>query len=178
MAELPEKIKQIALVHAQLINSVVMVCQNKQLINLLEPELIKAEQNGWIELVKRIRKILKGKRKSNLLIGLDEEDAAIILAILVGIQNPDELPKLNQVEKGKYAPEAISKLINACQNNDIQAIQLLNSMLEQMKSTDGDMNSMAFIIEKFSKNNMDIDELIAKMTEQGKKLVEELLNKL
>ena len=178
MAKLPEKVKQIALVHAQLINSVVMACQNNQLICLLEPELIKAEQNGWIELIKRIRKILNGNRNSKLLIGLDEEDAGIILSILVGIQNPDELPKLNQVNKGKFAPDAISKLIKACQSNDIQAKELLINMLTQMKSTEGDMNTMAFIIEKLSENDLDIDGLKLKMTEQGRKLVDDLLSKL
>ena len=178
MAKLPEKVKQIAIVHAQLINSVVMACQNHQLIRLLEPELIKAEQNGWTELIKRIRKILNGNRKSKLLIGLDEEDAGIILSILVGIQNPNELPKLNQIDKGKFAPDAISKLIKACQINDVQAKELLNNMLVQMKSTDGDMNIMAFIIEKLSRNDMDIDELKIKMTEQGTKIVNDLLDKL
>jgi hypothetical protein len=178
MAKLPEKVKQIAIVHAQLINSVVMACQNNQLIRLLEPELIKAEQNGWTELIKRIRKILNGNRKSKLLIGLDEEDAGIILSILVGIQNPNELPKLNQIDKGIFAPDAISKLIKACQINDVQAKELLNNMLVQMKSTDGDMNIMACIIEKLSRNDMDIDKLKIKMTEQGTKLVDDLLDKL
>jgi len=178
MAKLPEKIKQIALVHAQLINSVVMACQNKELLNFLEPELIKAEQNGWIELVKRIRKILNGNRKSKLLIGLDEEDAGIILAILVGLQNPSELPKLNQVNKAQYAPDAISKLIKAYQANDAQAKQLLDQMLTQMKSTDGDMQSMAIIIEKLSQKDMDIDLIKREMSEQGRKLVDDLLEQL
>jgi len=178
MAKLPEKVKQIAIVHAQLINSVVMACQNKQLLNLLEPELIKAEQNGWIELVKRIRRILDGNRKTKLLIGLDEEDAGIILAILVGLQNPAELPKLNQVNKGQFAPDAIAKLIKAYQAADSQAIQLLDHMLIQMKNSDGDMQSMAFIIEKLTQHDLDIDAIKQQMSEQGRKLVDDLLDKL
>jgi hypothetical protein len=178
MAKLPEKVKQIAIVHAQLINSVVMACQNKQLLNFLEPELIKAEQNGWTELVKRIRKILAGNRKTNLLIGLDEEDAGIILSILVGIQNPNELPKLNQINKAQFAPQAISKLIKAYKANDIQAKQLLDNMLIQMKSSEGDMKSMAFIIEKVCHNNLDIDAIKREMSEQGRKLVDKLLEQL
>jgi len=178
MAKLPEKVKQIAMVHAQLINSVVMACQNKQLLNFLEPELIKAEQNGWIELVKRIRKILAGNRKTKLLIGLDEEDAGIILAILVGIQNPQQLPKLNQVNKGQFAPEAIAKLIKAYQANDIQAKQLLDNMLVQMKSSEGDMKNMALIIEKLCQNNLDIDLIKKKMSEQGRQLVDDLFDQL
>lgn len=178
MAKLPEKVKQIAIVHAQLINSVVMACQNKQLLNFLEPELIKAEQNGWIELVKQIRKILNGNRNTKLLIGLDEEDAGIILAILVGIQNPQALPKLNQVNKGQFAPDAISKLIKAYQANDIQAKQLLDDMIVQMKNTEGDMKIMALIIEKLSLDNMDIDLDKRKMSEQGRKLVDDLLQQL
>ncbi|MFK5892298.1 MAG: hypothetical protein QM504_03655 [Pseudomonadota bacterium] len=178
MAKLPEKVKQIAIVHAQLINSVAMACQNKQLLPLLEPELVKAEQNGWTELIKRIRKILNGNRKTNLLINLDEEDAGIILAILVGIQNPNQLPKLNQVDKAKFAPEAISKLIHAYRINDIQAKELLDNMLVQMKSSEGDMKIMAFIIEKLNVNDLDIDALKRNMTEQGRQLIDDLMNKL
>ncbi|MFK5985720.1 MAG: hypothetical protein QM479_09860 [Pseudomonadota bacterium] len=175
MAKLPEKVKQIALVHAQLINSVVATCQNKELLHLLEPELYKAEANGWTELIKRIRKILQGNRKSKLLIGLDEEDAAIILAILVGLQNPKELPKLNQVDKAQFAPESLSKLIKAYQAKEIQAIQLLDQMLIQMKQTEGDMQKMALIIDKLCKNDQNINSIKIKMTEQGRKLVDDIL---
>ena len=178
MAKLPEKVKQIAIVHAQLINSVVMACQNKELLNFLEPELIKAQQNGWIELVKRIRRILSGNRNTKLLIGLDEEDAAIILSILVGIQNPQQLPKLNQVNKGQFAPEAIAKLIKAYQANDIQAKQLLDQMLTQMKNSEGDMKNMALIIESLCLNNLDIDLYKQEMSEQGRRLVDDLFDQL
>ena len=113
MSKIPDKVKQIAIVHAQLINAVVMACQNSALMEHLEPELKKAELNGWTELVKRIRKILKGNRKTNLLIGLDEEDAAIILSILIGIQNPAELPRQNKQEQSTLAPQALAKLIDS-----------------------------------------------------------------
>ncbi len=175
MARLPEKVKQIALVHSHLINSVVAACQNKQYLSILEPELRKAEVNGWVELIKRIRRILAGNRKTKLLIGLDEEDAGIILAILVGLQNPQQLPKLNQVNKAEFAPEAIAKLIQAYQMGDFQAIQLLDQMLNQMKQTEGDMKEMALIIEKLSHKDLSIDLIKQKMTDQGKKLVEDLL---
>jgi len=176
MAKLPDKIKQISVVHSHLINSVVAACQNSKYLDFLEIELKKAEANGWIELIKRIRKILNGSRKTNLLIGLDEEDAAIVLSILVGLQNPKELPKLNQVDKSQFAPESLSKLLIAYKNKDSQAIELLNQMITQMKQSDGDMKMMGKVIEKLSKNDLNIDNIKKEMSEQGKKLVDDLLN--
>jgi hypothetical protein len=178
MAKLPDKIRQIAIVHAPLINSVVACCQNSELLSVLEPELKKAENNGWLELVKNIKKILAGNRNSKLLIGLDEEDAAIILAILVGLQNPEELPKLNTVNKAEYAPDAISKLIESYKNNNQEAQQLLDTMVKQMSESDGDMKILAQIIQKITKNNFDIKQHTEKMTLEGKKLVNSILENI
>ena len=179
MAKIPEKTIQIAMLHAPLITGVVGACQNKQFLTLLEPELVKAENNGWNELIKRIRKILSGDRKSNLLIGLDEEDAAIVLSILVGLQNPNELKKLNdfkQTEKqGKLAPSTLSKLILSVHKDPSQKKLIVDPMLSQMNQVEGDMQSLSKIINKLCNKNFEIDNIKLNMTEEGRKIVEQIL---
>lgn len=179
MAKLPEKTIQVAMVHAPLITSVVAACQNKLYLPLLEPELIKAENNGWNDLIKRIRKILSGNRKSNLLIGLDEEDAAIIISILVGLQNPEELKKINGFQQskkqGKLAPSALSKLIISVHKDPSQKKLIVDPMLNQMRQVEGDMNSLSKIINKLCNKDYDIEEIKLKMTEEGRKMVDTIL---
>ena len=178
MAKLPEKTKQIAQVHAQLINSVVMACHNKAIVPQLEPALQSANQNGWLELVKRIRKILTGSRNSKLLIGLDEEDAAIILAILVGLQDATQLPKAADKKEAKFAAPGIAKMIYAAGNGDVSALSALGGMAEQMVATTGDMRYLGAMIQPMIKGERDLKFLSKNMAEEGVKLVEDLLKEL
>ncbi len=178
MAKLPEKTKQIAQVHAPLINSVVMACHNKSITPQLEPALQAANQNGWIELVKRIRRIIAGSRNSKLLIGLDEEDAAIILAILVGLQDATQLPKPADNKDSKFAAPGLAKMIDAATKGDVNALSALSSMAEQMVATEGDMRYLGAIIHPMIKGERDLKVLSKNMAEEGVKLVESLLKEL
>ncbi len=178
MAKLPEKTKQIAQVHAQLINSVVMACHNKAITPQLEPALQAANQNGWIELVKRIRKIIAGSRNSQLLIGLDEEDAAIILAILVSLQDATQLPKPANSKDSKFAAPGLAKMIDAASKGDIKALSALSTMAEQMLASTGDMRYFGAIIQPMIKGERDLNALTKNMAEEGVKLVEDLLKEL
>ena len=178
MAKLPEKTKQIAQVHAQLINSVVMACHNKAIVPQLEPALQSANQNGWIELVKRIRKILAGSRNSKLLIGLDEEDAAIILAILVGLQDASQLPKAADKKEAKFAAPGMAKMIYAAGQGDASALSALAGMAQQMVGTTGDMRTLGTMIQPMIKGERDVKQLTKNMSEEGGKLVDSLLEEL
>jgi len=178
MATIPDKVKQIALVHAQLINAVVMTCHNPLMMVNLEPELKKAELNGWTDLIKRIRKILKGERNTSLLIGLDEEDAAIILSILVGLQNPSELPQASQIEQSTFAPQTLAKLIDSALNGDIQSKTLLSHMRSQMLLTPGDMGNLAKVLDLLLQGIFDVTDVSRNMDADGKKLVEGILDEL
>jgi len=178
MAKLPEKTRQIAQVHAQLINSVVMACHNSALLPQLEPVLKSAEDNGWIDLMARIRKILAGSRSTNLLLGLDEEDAAITLAILVGLQDATQLPKAVEASDSGFAAPGLAAMINAAAKGDVKALSILGDMAEQMVAAPGNMRYMGAIIRPLINGERDLKKLTKNMDEQGVQLVESLLAEL
>jgi len=178
MAKLPEKTKQIAQVHAQLINSVVMACQNQSLMAPLEPALIAAEKNGWITLVAKIRKILAGSRNTKILVGLDDEDAAIVLAILVGLQDPTQLPKPLQKTETKFAAPGLAAMINAAAKGDVQALSNIAGMVEQMTAIQGSMRNIGRVIKPLIDGERDLKKLSKKMDEQAIQLLQEILQEL
>ncbi len=179
MAKIPDKIIQIAMVHAPLITSVVKATQNKQYLHLLEPELQKAEKNGWIDLVDRIRKILNGKRNKKLLAGLDEEDAAIVFSILVGIQSPDALKKIQPVVQGKFAPAALAEMIKAARKDISSKSSIVDPVISTMKnSQQKDMQILAEIIDQLcqmeSGHKKNTDQLKLQLSENGRQLFEQI----
>jgi len=178
MAKLPEKTKQIAQVHAQLINTVVMACHNKALIPQLEVVLKSSEDNGWVALVNRIRKILAGSRNTNLLKKLDEEDAAIILAILVGLQDPTQLPEPEQSAETKFAAPGLAGMIDAASKGDAKALSVLGDMAEQMVAASGSMRYLGAMIGTMINGERDLKTLTKGMDEKGVQLVEDLLEEL
>lgn len=178
MAKLPEKTKQIAQVHAQLINSVVMACHNQILLPQLEPALKAAENNGWLALVVKIRKILSGSRNAKMLVGLDEEDAAIILAILVGLQDATQLPKVVDKSEAKLAAPGLAKMIDAASKGDVQSLSAMGGMVEQMSGVGGSMRNIAAAIKPLIDGERDLQKLSKNIDEQGKKFIEELLIEL
>ncbi len=178
MAKLPAKTRQIAQVHAQLIRSVVMACHNPALSIQLEPVLKSSADNGWVDLVKRIRNILAGRRDTQLLIGLDEEDAAIILAILVGLQDPEQLPEPVKTGESQYAASGLAAMIDAAGKGDVQAIAVLGDMAEQMVTAPGSMRQLGGIMGALINGERDLKVLSAKMDENGVKLIEALLEEL
>lgn len=178
MAKLPEKTKQIAQVHAQLIHAVVMACHNKDLLAPLEPILQASANNGWIDLVNRIRKILKGSRSTQLLVNLDEEDAAIILSILVCLENPAELPQPINLEDTQYAVPGLAAMIDNASKGDVEALNILSSMAEQMVAAPGTIRKLGGIIRPLINGERDLKILTRNMDEDGTRFVESLLEEL
>ncbi len=178
MAKLPEKTRQVAKVHAQLINTVVMACQNKSLLPQLEPVLQSSEQNGWVDLIARIRKILAGSRDTNLLIGLDEEDAAITLAILVGLQDATQLPTMDTPAEAEFAAPGLARMIDAAAKGDAVALSALGDMAEQMVSAPGDLRILGAMTGALVNGERDLKVLTENMSEQGIQLMEGLLEEL
>jgi len=178
MAKLPEKTRQIAQVHAQLIHSVVMACHNPDLLPQLEPVLKSSADNGWVELINRIRKILAGSRDTQLLIGLDDEDAAITLAILVGLKDPEQLPRPVQSDESQYAASGLAAMIDAAGKGDAQALALLGDMAEQMVAAPGSMRQLGGIMRVLINGERDLRSLTTNMDEKGVKLMEALLEEL
>lgn len=178
MPVLPEKSQQIVQIHAALIHRVVMACHQSHLIRSLDPLIHASEQNGWVALMGAVRKILKGRRDPSVMIGLDEEDCAIVHAILEGIKNPASLPDPQaKADSGAAAP-GLASLIRASASGDAQALQLLASMAEQMSGAGGDMARLAAVMRRLVNGERDADQLSQGMSAQGRGLLLSILKEL
>ena len=175
---LPEQKKQIVQFHAALIHNVVMACLHRDLLPQLEPILQTSAQNGWESLVAVIRQVLKGKRDVSVLMGLDEEDSAIIEAILFGIQDPSTLPDPKAKPDPTLAAPGLAGIINAAGRGDVAALHMLANMSEQMVRAGGDMAKLGGVMKKLVDGERDADKLAKGMSVQGQELVYAILTEL
>lgn len=178
MTTLPEKDKQIIDAHTGLIHRVVIGCQNPDMVPDLDTVLKQAEQNGWLQLVASLRKILAGSRDSALLNKLDEEDQVIVSSILRGLQNPETLPDLGEGVSGAMAAPGIAAMVNGARTGNIETLQLLGTMAQQMLRAGGDMARLAGILRPLVQGERDADRLTEGMTPEGEKLVLNILTEL
>lgn len=178
MATLPEKDQQIIEAHTGLIHRVVIGCQNPGMVPDLEEILKQAEQNGWLQLVAAIRRILAGSRDVAILKSLDEEDQVIISSILRGLQNPETLPDLREGVSGAMAAPGIAAMVNGARSGNLETLQLLGDMAQQMLRAGGDMARLAGILRPLVKGERDADKLTEGMGPEGEKLVLGILAEL
>lgn len=174
----PEKQQQITQFHAPLIVNVVNSLGDTSLRPGLEQVLKASAENGWGNLVKAIRKVLKGERDSSILKGLDEEDHIIVDAILKGIQNPATLPNPNQEADPTMAAPMLAQLINGASKGDTNALSMLGQMAEQMSTTQGDLARFSTLIKPMVDGERDIDKLCDKIGPTGESLVKSILEEL
>lgn len=172
------KKKQIAQTHANLIILVVQATQNKHYLPQLKPVLDATEKNGWVDLAKIIKKIITGQRSLSLLRNLDEEDSAIIEAILLGIQNPATLPKRIKSADPNVAGSSIAQIIQQAASGNAQALSMLGNMTQQMSKAGGDMTQLAGIMKSLVDGERNPDILCKNMTAKGEALVLSILKEL
>lgn len=175
---LSDQKKQIVQFHAVLINNVVMACHHPELIQQLEPMLEQTAQHGWETLVAAIRQVVKGKRDVTVLAGLDDEDSAIVEAILMGIQDPSTLPDTEAKPDPALAAPGLAQMINAAGKGNVQALQTLSMMAEQMVRAGGDMARLGAAMGKLVNGERDADKLTQGMSVQGQELVYGILTEL
>jgi len=178
MTMLPEKDQQIIEAHTGLIHRVVIGCQNRDMVPDLDEVLKQAEQNGWLQLVAAIRKILGGSRDTAILRTLDEEDAVIVNSILHGLQNPETLPDLGKGVNGAMAAPGIAAMVNGARTGNMETLQLLGTMAQQMMQAGGDMARLAGILRPLVQGVRDAEELTEGMGDEGEKLVLGILAEL
>ena len=178
MAALPDKDQQIIEAHTGLIHRVVIGCQNRDMVPDLEDILKQAEQNGWLQLVGAIRKILAGSRNGSLLNNLDDEDRVIIRSILRGLQDPETLPDLGKGVDGAMAAPGIAAMVNGARSGNLETLQLLGAMAQQMMRAGGDMARLAGILRPLVQGERDADKLIQGMGPEGENLVVLILQEL
>ena len=178
MVDIPSRQDQIIQAHAGLIVGVIRAIQNREHIAELETVLALTAENGWIDLVTAIRKILHGIRDLSLFKNLDEQDSIIVEAILHGLQNPESLPNPTKSISPVFAAPGLANLIHPASKGDKQAIQLLNDMSEQMAEVGGDMEMLGNLLKRLVKGERDADKLCNGLSVQCKSLVSCLLEEL
>jgi hypothetical protein len=178
MPQLPPAHEQIVLAHANLIHAVVRTVQNPGLRAELDQALKVSEDNGWVELVAAIRKILAGDRSPALFQGLDEEDAAIVEAILRGLQDPTTLPDPEKLGDASLAAPGLAAMIHAAGKGDVQALQLVAHMAEEMTRVGGDMGRLGGLMRRLVNGERDAETLCKGMGAEGEQLVVSILEEL
>ena len=175
---IPERDQQIRQAHATLIHQVVKACQNQDAAKELESILEVALQQGWDDLVRTIRQIVKGNRDESLLNGLDEEDTVIIQAILNGLRNPASLPDIDQQGDPTMAAPGLAQIIHSASRGDAQALQAVSIMAEQMTNAPGDMARLGGNMKRLVDGERDPDILCKGMGPSGEQLVLNLIDEL
>jgi hypothetical protein len=175
---LSSKREQVRMAHAGLIRLVVQASQNPAARAELAPVLEQAVKAGWTELVARIRRVLQGERDPALLKGLDDEDMAILEAILAGLQDPATLPPPQAAADPTQAAPGLAQMIHAAGRGDAQALYWLSQMAEQMTRAGGDMARLGGIAKRLVDGERDPERLCRGMGAQGESLVLSLLTEL
>ncbi|VAW54400.1 hypothetical protein MNBD_GAMMA06-828 [hydrothermal vent metagenome] len=175
----PEKAEQIIQTHSSLILAVVQTIHNPDFKPHLEPILQQSAQNGWQGLVNIINKIIDGNRDQALVNNLDDEDAVIIDSILRGLQDPETLPKTEQVagDATKAAP-MFARLIDEARCGNTNSLTILGGMAEQMVNAGGDMASLSAVLKNMVDGERDVDKLCTRMGPQGESLITQILSEL
>lgn len=177
-SQLPSQQQQVIQTHSSLINLVVDSTQRSELKAKVEEVLNISASNGWVTLVKAIRKVLSGQYQLDQFSELDNEDKIIITAIINGIQNPQTLPPQQSAGNAQSAAPGIAHMVHAAANGDSQTLTALSTMAEQMSQAGGSMSLLASILKKMIDGNRDIDELTRGMDSNGQTLVNSIVNEL
>lgn len=173
-----EQKQQIVQFHAVFIHNVVMACLNRELQPQLEQMLQMSSSQGWDTLVSAIRQIVKGRRDFSVMSGLDDEDAAIVEAILLGIQDPATLPDPDAKPDPALAAPGLADMIDAAGKGRPEALHMLANMAEQMVRAGGDMARLGAAMGKLVNGERDADKLTQGMNAQGQELVYSILTEL
>jgi hypothetical protein len=173
-----EKIQQIRQVHAGFIHAVVHAVHTPEARPEIEQLLKVAEQNGWHDIVRAVKAILAGRRDESILMGLDEEDHAIVSGILEGLQNPAYLPDPEAPADAAFAAPGLATMINLAARGQVQALQALGLMGEQMTAAGGEMAQLAGRFRVLIDGERDAEKLTKDMLPKSRSLMLSILDEL
>lgn len=173
-----EKVEQIRQVHAGFIHAVVRAVHNPDDHTELEQALGVAEENGWTEAVRAVRQILDGRRDTAILVGLDEEDHAIVTGILEGLQNPDSLPDPGARADASFAAPGLASMIAMAGRGNVNALQTLANMGEQMTSAGGEMAQISGRFRQLINGERNADILTSGVSQKSRSLLLSILDEL
>lgn len=172
-----EQVDALLALHAALLHDVVNACHDKDKQPALLTMLSEAEQNGWQKLCQAIREIIAGQRDESVLEGLDEEDAILIQAILIGIENPQTLPDIKADEQRNQAAAGLAATIQLACDGDQRAMEVVADM-EKTFQANPDMASLANAIRKMINGERSNTTLIENCDASTRELIEQILLEL
>jgi hypothetical protein len=170
--------QQIRTVHAAFIHAVVRAVANADARIELEPLLKTAQEQGWVEMVRAVRAVLNGRRDTGLLNGLDEEDHAIVSAVLEGIRNPASLPDPNAKPEGRHAAPGLAGLVSATRRGDARALAALGDMAKHMLALGGDMALLSARLRDLLNGERDAEKLARGMGPAARGLMTAIVEEL
>ena len=178
MSPLPDRQQQIITMHAPFIRQVVELSVDESRRGDLETLLRTATENGWAELVRTVREILKGRHDPGVLQGLDEEDTTIAEAILLGLQNPASLPPPEPRPDPAMAAPGLASMIQAAGSGDVRALQIISEMADQMRKAGGPMARLSTVMRPLINGERDPHKLCKGMDGKTEQLVLSILAEL
>lgn len=177
MTAIPDREEQIRRVHAAFIRQVVETCQGPERRPAFEQLVATAEQQGWTDLGRALRRIAEGERSVGVLGGLDEEDRVIAESVLLGIQDPTTLPDPARGQDPALAAPGLAHMIHAAGTSP-EALMLIGNMADQMSRAGGSLARLAAVIRPLIDGERDADRLCRGMDAQGTQLVLDILREL
>lgn len=177
MTSLPDREEQIRRVHATFIRQVVETCQGPERRPVFEQLIAAAEQQGWTDLGRALRRIAGGDRSLTLLAELDEEDRVIVESVLRGLQDPATLPDPARAQDPALAAPGLAHMIHAARTSP-EALMLVGNMADQMSRAGGGLARLAAVIRPLIDGERDPDRLCRGMDTQGAQLVLDILREL
>jgi len=178
MPEFPDRHEQIRLAHAEFIRQAAETCRIRDRQDEFNALLANAEQNGWRDLVRTLRRIAAGQHGPEVFAGLDEEDQIIADAVLRGLQDPATLPDPRRREDPTLAAPGLAHMIHAAATGNAQALMLIGNMAEQMSSVGGPMARLAAVIRPLINGERDPDRLGKGMASREQQLLADILEEL
>lgn len=178
MSNLAKDMQHIVQENADLIHLVIMAVYDPQFMPQLESVLVQAEGNGWTSLVAAIRKVAAGQRNIEEFRDLDDEDRAVIAAILTSINDPTLLPELTNAADPAMAGPMIARLVYAAGRGDGASRSELSTMVGKMAECGGDLSRIAAIMDVLVEGERDPETLYAVMDGPGMTLIDEILKEL
>lgn len=177
MTALPDREEQIRRVHAAFIRQIVETCQGPERRPAFEQITSAAEQQGWADLGRALRRIAAGDRSIGVLNGLDEEDRVIAESVLRGLQDPATLPDPARAQDPALAAPGLAHMIRAARTSP-EALMLVGNMADQMSRAGGSLARLAAVIRPLIDGERDPDRLCRGMDTQGSQLVLDILREL
>lgn len=164
--------------HSSLIHRVVMHCNNPGSVPDMEMVLQQAEANNWTQLVLVIRKLMVGDVEEVNQSSLDHEDRVIINSILIGLKDPATLPVMSVDLSSRMTSFGIAGLIHAANKNNIQAKQLINSVISQLNEKGRDMAILSSHIPAMIEGERNHAKISEEMSDESKTMVTEIIEEL